>query len=163
MFCPNCGAKNDEKQNYCRFCGLNLQSTAKSLTTQIIHGENSDSLKKMRAVKRTVDFASALLVGVWIAAVVADIFFRIEFSKDLLIISLGLFILFQIIQAAVGYFQRNDETESKTKKFKPNEVEHFEAKETGKLLEERPFEPVASVTENSTELFPIENKTRKFE
>ena len=36
-----------------------------------------------------------------------------------------------------------------------------EAKNTDKLLEEKPFEPVQSVTENSTELLLVENKTRK--
>ncbi|HEX8399918.1 MAG TPA: hypothetical protein VF644_20980 [Pyrinomonadaceae bacterium] len=34
-------------------------------------------------------------------------------------------------------------------------------KDTGKLLEEKPFEPVQSVTENSTELLSVENKTQK--
>ncbi|HEX9930321.1 MAG TPA: hypothetical protein VGB02_17430 [Pyrinomonadaceae bacterium] len=34
-------------------------------------------------------------------------------------------------------------------------------KDTGKLLEEKPFEPVQSVTENSTELLSVENKTKK--
>ncbi|HEX8564228.1 MAG TPA: hypothetical protein VF648_01070 [Pyrinomonadaceae bacterium] len=34
-------------------------------------------------------------------------------------------------------------------------------KETGKLLEEKPFEPVQSIAENSTELLSIENKTKK--
>ncbi len=36
-----------------------------------------------------------------------------------------------------------------------------EKKDTGKLLEEKHFEPVPSVTENSTELLFAENKTRK--
>ncbi|MEJ7861823.1 MAG: hypothetical protein WKF90_09335, partial [Pyrinomonadaceae bacterium] len=36
-----------------------------------------------------------------------------------------------------------------------------EAKDTGKLLEEKPFELVPSVAENSTELLLVENKTRK--
>lgn len=161
MFCPNCSAKNDEKQNYCRFCGLNLQATAKSLTTQIVHGDNSDSLKKLSAVKRAVDFASALLVGTLIISIIADIFFRIEFGKGLLSIIVGLFVLIQIAQGIIGYFQREDRSKSTTEKLKPNEVEHFESKENAKLLEEKPFEPVGSVTENSTELFPIENETRK--
>ncbi|MCA1622464.1 MAG: hypothetical protein LC778_01455 [Acidobacteria bacterium] len=36
-----------------------------------------------------------------------------------------------------------------------------EAKNTGKLLEEKRFEPIPSVTENSTELLFVENETRK--
>jgi Na+/melibiose symporter-like transporter len=36
-----------------------------------------------------------------------------------------------------------------------------EAKDTGKLLEEKTFEPAATITENSTELLFVENKTQK--
>ena len=162
MFCPNCAAKNDKKQNFCRFCGLDLRDSAKSLTTQLVFGKDSDSLKKFRTVKRAVDIASGILVVAWIAGVVADIFFVMEFGRDLMRISIGLFVLFQLIQGAVGYFQRKERSKSQRKKFEPNEIKDFEVKETAKLLEERPFEPVASVVENSTELFPTESKTRKF-
>ena len=102
MFCPNCGSKNDDKQNYCRFCGLNIQASAKSLMDQIVFGKDSDSLKKLRTFKRTVDVASTILIGALIAGVVADIFLVIEWSDKLMKISLGLLILFQVVQGIVG-------------------------------------------------------------
>jgi hypothetical protein len=37
------------------------------------------------------------------------------------------------------------------------------ANPTNKLLEEKPFEPIPSVTENTTDLLYVENKTRKLE
>jgi hypothetical protein len=163
MFCPNCGANNNRKQNYCRFCGLNLQDTAKSLTTQIVFGEDSNLLKTLSSVRRVSDFASTALVGVLIVCAIAFLFFEPNFSKDLMKISLGIFFLLKIIQDIIGYFQRKERSKTKTNKFEQNTVEQFESKETVRLLEEKAFEPVPSVIENSTELFPIENKTRKFE
>ncbi len=163
MFCPNCGANNSKKQNYCRFCGLNLQDTAKSLISQIVFGEDSKLLKKLSTVKRVVDFTSTALIGALIVGFVALFFFAPEFGRNLWKISLGVFLLLQLVQETIGYFQRKERSKSKPNKFEPKGVEQFESKETAKLLEEKPFEPVPSVIENSTELFPIENKTRKLE
>ena len=161
MFCPNCGANNSKKQNYCRFCGLNLQDTAKSLMNQIVFGEDSKSLKRLSSVKWVVDFTSTALIGMLIVGIAAYLFFfDPKFGKDLIKISLGIFFLLKTIQEIIGYFQRRARSENK--RFEPEKAaEQFESKETAKLLEEKPFEPVPSVVENSTELFPVENKTRK--
>jgi predicted amidophosphoribosyltransferase len=160
MFCPNCGANNNRKQNYCRFCGLNLQGTAKSLMNQIVFGEDSKSLKKLSSIKRAVDFTSTALIGMLIVGIAAYLFFiDPKFGKDLIKISLGIFFLLKTIQEVIGYFQRR--ARSKNKRFEPKVAEQFESKETARLLEERPLEPVPSVIENSTELFPVENRTRK--
>src|SRR5829696_109214 len=35
MYCPNCGNKNAEGQNFCRSCGLGLDKIAQSLTEQL--------------------------------------------------------------------------------------------------------------------------------
>lgn len=160
MFCPNCGASNNRKQNYCRFCGLNLQDTAKSLMDQIVFGEDSKSLKKLSSVKRVVDFTSTALIGMLIVGIAAYLFFfDPKFGKDLIKVSLGVFFLLKTIQEVIGYFQRRARSENK--RFEPKASEQFGSKETAKLLEEKPFEAVPSVLENQTELFPAENRTRK--
>lgn len=74
MFCPNCGASNNKKQNYCRFCGLNLQDTAKSLISQIVFGEDSNLAKSLSSVKRHIDLALAVLAGVSIVCAIAYFF-----------------------------------------------------------------------------------------
>jgi hypothetical protein len=163
MFCPNCGANNNKKQNYCRFCGLNLQDTAKSLTNQLVFGEDSNLLKMLSSVKRIVDFVSTALIGVLVVVVVAYLFSDQGSGKDLMKISLGVFFLLKIIQEIIGYFQRKDRSKAKTNKFEQNAIEQIESKETVRFLEEKPFEPMPSVVDNSTELLPVENKTRKFE
>lgn len=162
MFCPNCGAGNNKKQNYCRFCGLNLQDTAKSLMSQIVFGEDSKSLKKLSSVKRVVDFTSTALIGMLVVGIAAYLFFfDPKFGKDLIKISLGVFFLLKTIQEIIGYFQRRARSENK--RFEPKAAERFESKETARLLEEKPFEPVPSVTERSTELLPTEKRARGFE
>src|ERR1044072_7948833 len=35
MYCPNCGNKNADDQNFCRCCGLGLEKVALSLTEQL--------------------------------------------------------------------------------------------------------------------------------
>lgn len=160
MFCPNCGANNNKKQNYCRFCGLNLQETGKSLMNQIVFGEDSKSLKKLSSVKRVVDFTSTAVIGMLVVGIAIYLFFfDLKFGKDLIKISLGVFFLLKTAQEIIAYFQRRARSENK--RFEPNGVEGFESKKTAKLLEEKPFEPVPSVIENSTELLPVENETRK--
>ena len=129
---------------------------------QIVFGEESKSLKRLSSVKWVVDFTSKALIGMLIVGIAAYLFFfDPKFAKDLIKISLGIFFLLKTIQEIIGYFQRRARSENK--RFEPKAAEQFESKETAKLLEEKPFEPVPSVIENSTELFPVENKTRKFE
>ena len=35
MYCPNCGNKNADDQNFCRSCGLGLEKIALSLNEQL--------------------------------------------------------------------------------------------------------------------------------
>lgn len=161
MFCPNCGANNNRKQKYCRFCGLNLQDTAKSLTNQLVFGEDTDTLKTLSSVKRSLDFPLTALAVVLIAGVVAFLFFEPAFSKNLLKICLGIFFLLKTLQEIIGYFQRRERSKAQANKF-GRSVEQVESKETARLLEEKPFEPVSGVAENTTELLPVENRTRKY-
>lgn len=161
MFCPNCGAKNGKKQNYCRFCGLNLQDAAKSLTNQIVFGSDTKLLKTLSSVKRIANSASTALIGALIVGVAAYLYFAPDFGKDLMKISLALFFLLQTAQEIIGYAQRRERTKDKPNELEPDKIEGFESKETAKFLGEKTFEPVPGAVENSTELFAMENKTRK--
>jgi hypothetical protein len=161
MFCPNCGAKNNRKQNYCRFCGLNLRDAAKSLTSQLVFGEDSNLAKSLGSVKRVIDLALAALAGVVIFCAVAYFFFGSGFGKNMMKMGAVLFFLLEAILGTVGYYQRQERSKTRANKFEQKN-EELESKETVKLLEDKPFEPVPQVVENTTELFPIENRTRKF-
>ena len=70
------------------------------------------------------------------------------------------FIVFGLM--SVMYILFNESLKDNKLKDKQSEGrEPIEPKNTINLLEEKPFEPAASVTENSTELLFIENKTKK--
>jgi hypothetical protein len=158
MFCPNCRANNHKRQNYCRFCGLNLQDVARSLTNQLAFGEDSNLLKTLGSVRRVVDFASAALVGVITVGVVAYLFLGQGLGQDLMKVGLGVFFLLKIIQEVVGYYQRRERGKTGASKFEQDRIEQLGARETSRLLEEKPRGAIPSVVENSTELLPINNK-----
>lgn len=163
MFCPNCGAKNNRKQNYCRFCGLNLRDTAKSLTSQLVFGEDSNLVKSLSSVKRIIDLALATLAGVLIVCAIGYFFFKTGFGKDMMKMGIVIFFLLETVLGAVGYYQRRERSKARANKFEQHTTEQLESKEAVKVLEEKPFEPVPSVVEHSTQLLPSVNNTRKVE
>lgn len=167
MFCPNCGANNTTEQKYCRACGLNLEETALSLLAQIPSAESAALLRRQRQLEKFGNvafggFGIVLLAG--IGTVIYLIVSKLIFSGQNVFggILLVAFIIFAALSLAYVFF--NEELKERRKKTNPLfEIGAEKKIETGKLLEARPFEPIGSVTENSTELFHAENKTRKFE
>lgn len=161
MFCPNCGSGNDSEQNFCRFCGLYLRDAAISLTTQLKTGDRSASLQKYRSIKRAVDIASGLLVAVLIAGVIADIFFMIEVTKELLSGVIAVFILLRIAQSIIGYLQRQDREISAdaNDRYQPT----VETQPTAQLTSaSMPIDP-ASIVDHTTQLIAHETPAQKKE
>ncbi|MDQ3799775.1 MAG: zinc ribbon domain-containing protein [Acidobacteriota bacterium] len=174
VFCPNCSAKNKIEQNFCRFCGFNLQETSRSLVRQLAVDRNARRFNQLKLIKRLTDFASVGLVFIvstglifYLYAVLTNMIFS---GKRVL---LGLMLILMIFQFAGRFYRRMirgriGRDEAKTNRLADGEPE---AKETAKLLEEKSFTPTvaaataaagrASVTENSTELLFAENKTTK--
>jgi len=165
MFCPNCGANNTTEQNFCRSCGLNLEETAKSLLAQIPSAESAKLLRHEKAIERFGNFALgglgmvgliAFTAGLWVL-VTKFIVTGTNIWAAMLFIS---FIIFALMSLIFVIF--NESLKEKKAKLKLPAVNEIPSpKETGKLLEEEPFEPVPSVIENSTELLAVENKKRK--
>lgn len=167
MFCPNCGANNSTEQNFCRSCGLNLEQTAASLLEQIPSAESADLLKRERRLEKFgaiawTGFEMVLLVAVG-GIIYAIITGLILSGKNPLVGALLVaFIVFASLLLA--YVFLNEDLKERKRKTNPSLGDKLQEKrETAKLLEEKPFVPVTSVTENSTELLPIEMKTRKLE
>lgn len=163
VFCPNCSAKNKIEQNFCRFCGFNLQDTTKSLVAQLSIDKNARQFNQLKLIKRLTDFASiglAIIVSTGIIFSIYAILNHMVFSGKRVL--LGLFLIYMIFEFVIRQIRRIKRSkimkdEAKTNRL-PNESEKWE---TAKLLEEKPFAPAAGVTENSTELLFVENKTRK--
>lgn len=165
MFCPNCGSNNSTDQKFCRSCGLNLEGISEFLLLQIPSAESANLLKHEKAIERFGNFALGGLGVVGLVAFSAGIFYLV--SKVLVtgtnvyaaILLIG-FIVFGLL--SLVFVILNESLKEKKAKAKPalnNEL--MEKKDTGRLLENKPLEPFPSVTENSTELLPIINKTRK--
>jgi hypothetical protein len=161
MFCPNCGARNSKKQNYCRFCGLSLRDVTKALISQLAFGEDSNLVKALGSVRRVMDLALASVAGVVIVCAVAYFFFKSGFGKDLMKMGVIIFFLLETILGIVGYYQRKERSKARAQKFEQNKTEPLKSEEAVRFLEEKPLEVVPSVVESPTELLPIENKTRK--
>ena len=167
MFCPNCGANNSTEQNFCRSCGLNLEDTAKSLFAQIPSAETANLLKSEQRLEIFGNIAFGGLVIVVLLAVVGILYMIISKlilagEQPILGFVLGNFVIFAALTLVYVIFNENLKEKKKKLNLKA-QTELNAPKTTGKLLEEKPFEPVGSVVENSTELLPVENKTRKFE
>jgi len=165
MFCPNCGSNNSTEQKFCRSCGLNLEKSAESLVEQMPNAQNPNLLKQTQQIEKFGNFALGGFGVVLLTAVGAIIYFI--FSKMILSganVLAGILIIAFFIFAVLSliFVILNESTKEKKAKINPVLADELTgAKDTGKLLEEKPFEPVSSVTENSTELLFAENKTRK--
>ncbi|HEX8367032.1 MAG TPA: zinc ribbon domain-containing protein [Pyrinomonadaceae bacterium] len=163
VFCPNCSAKNKIEQNFCRFCGFNLQETTKSLVAQRSIDKNARQFNQLKLIKRLTDAASVgllIIVSTGISFYLYAILTKMVFSGKRVL--LGLFLIsmiFQFFGRFIRRILRNRIIEDGAKTNPP--PNESEAKETAKLLVDKPFAPVGGVTENSTELLFAENKTRK--
>jgi hypothetical protein len=149
MFCPNCNSKNSTDQKFCRRCGLNLQEINQHLLKQL---ENSNIKRKPQAIERLGAVGTTGLLGMGVFGVLFLMYlviFRFILSGSTESIVLGAMLLAFLIFASITLAYVILTEIKKEDKFKNN---HFGSDFHTNLLEEKPFEPIISVTENTTEL-----------
>lgn len=165
MFYPNCGTNNSTEQKFCRSCGINLGVMSKSLLLQLTTARDASSSKKERSIENFKTFAFSkfgLVLLIAVILMISGIFYKVILTDN--DVSFGISLIFITVFTSLILFFVSFIESVKEKKAGINPVlksELTEAKDTGKLFEENFFEPIQSVTENSTELFSVESKTRK--
>jgi hypothetical protein len=165
MFCPNCGANNSTNQKFCRACGLNLEKSAESLLEQLQKADFSREENFLEKLGTIGFFGLATVYLVAISGMSYAVFTKFILSGEFGQVFFGVVVIALFIFATLmlAYVSLNETLKERKAKIKSPAPLEFEKKDTAKLLEDKPFEPVPSVTEDSTELIYAENKTRKFE
>lgn len=146
---------------------MNLEAVSETLLLQFPNAQRVTLEKQEKMLERFGTFvfgglaivvglgAIGLIVGVIVAMVVSG---RDPLKGTLL----ALFLTFASL--ALSYVVMNEFLKDKRKKLQakpPSEVLLSGASETGKLLETGEFELVPSVVEETTNLLPVEARTRK--
>ncbi|MDQ3180465.1 MAG: hypothetical protein M3Q33_08095 [Acidobacteriota bacterium] len=162
MFCPNCGKETNE-QKFCRDCGLKVEKIFNILVKEIEEREKT-SIQKRDDLFRKLGFVSlSLLFGLCFGFLfyLAVYYKFVIFGKEIMG-AIGLTVMVFLGLLSLVFFNLPkflDRKEIQEEFFKDDEIE--KARKTEKLLSEGNFEPIPSVTENSTELLFVENKTKK--
>ena len=85
MYCPNCGNKNAEDQNFCRSCGLGLEKIALSLTEQL-PTVAVQSLQERKEKLERLGVASLSVFGVGVFGfLLYSLFSKLLLSQGLLV------------------------------------------------------------------------------
>ena len=164
MFCPNCGADNRSEQNYCRSCGLKLDSISRSVAEQFPSVEYAKLQKKKERFEKLglASLAVTGAIGLGMILSKAAYYKLILFGPEVLLWSaFGALALFGLLSV---FFFNYPKLFLKFEKVNPRlspQQNSTAPHTTNKLIADRPFEPVPSVTENSTELLLVPDKVRR--
>lgn len=165
MFCPNCAADNGTEQNYCRSCGLKLDSISKSLAEQFPSVEYAKLQKRKERFEKLGlgSLAVSGAIGLGLILSKAAYYKLILFGPEVLFWSaVGALALSGLLSV---FFFNYPKLFMKFENVNPHlspsgDHSGVAPLPTNKLIDERPFEPVGSVTEHSTELLSSARDSR---
>ena len=165
MFCPHCAAKNGFEQNYCRSCGLKLDAISRTVAEQFPSIEYAALQKRKEVIERlgVASFAIAALIGAALVFSKIVEYKLILFGTEVMYWSaLAALVAFGLLSVFFfNYPKLFMNFDALNPRMPPTDEQDGDvALSTNKLIEDRPFEPVASVTDESTELLPARNKAR---
>ena len=153
MFCPNCGAENRAEQNFCRTCGLNLYAVTRAVAEQFPSEEYARLQRRRELFDKlatlSIDFGdhrrllsdrSGRLLQVGSIGTRSFVLVRSRGVDRFLLLAIFFFNYPKLFMKSrtIDLGQRPAEPEI--------------AATTAKLIDDRPFDGVPSVTEDSTDL-----------
>lgn len=155
MFCPNCAAKTESSQHFCRTCGLKLDAIVADVASQRPSEEFALLLKRKRRFE-LLGLGSISIAGIiGLSLLISGAFYyKLQiFGPELLFGSASVALV--VFALAAIFFLNYPKVFMKIDRLNPRlpvEQDVFsDIASTNRLLADPPFEP-ASVTENSTEL-----------
>jgi len=155
MFCPNCGKENQADQKFCRSCGLKLDAVLQVVADQFPSEEYAAMQRRKRIFERLGLGALSIagLIGLMLLLFTVGLYKLIVLGPEVLFgLSIVAVIFFLLLSGIlIGYpklFMRFEKVDPQLAA--PDESSSIQT--TGKLLEDRFFEPVPSVTEDTTDL-----------
>jgi len=156
MFCPNCGGDNRSEQNYCRTCGLKLDAISNAVAEQRPSKEYAELQRRKDRFEKLGVFSLsvAALIGVGMLFAKIAYYKFILFGPEVLFWSaFGALVFFGLLSV---FFFNFPTVVMNFDKVNPrlSPPEEKAAVPTQHLIDDRPFEPVPSVTENTTDLLP---------
>jgi hypothetical protein len=162
MYCPNCGKENAPDQSYCRACGLKLDGVARAVA-EILPSEENAALRRRKRILETLGQGALYITGMiaLMSFIFAAAFYKlIVFGPEVLFwaSAIALAVFAMLGAGLIGYsklFLPHAATDDRTDT--TDEIASIPT--TGKLIEDRPFEPVPSVVENTTDLLPRKSRS----
>ncbi len=144
---------------------MNLEQATQSLLEQFPSGSRPDLDRREHRIEKFGQLAFGgfmVVVAIAVLGLIYTILDRMVFSGDnpLVGVLLTAFIVFAALTLAYVIFSEDLKEKRKKGTLSPRPGELEAPAVTGRLLEEKLFEPVPSVTEDTTNLLPQE-KTRR--
>ena len=145
---------------------MNLETVSETLLSQFPNAQAASLQKQEKMLERFGTFVFggfAVILGLGSVGLIVGIIWAMVLSgrDPLKGVLLALFITFASL--ALSYVFLNEHLKDKRKKLQSapatNSLPH--SPETGRLLETGEFEPIPSVVEDTTNLLPVEHKTRR--
>jgi zinc-ribbon domain len=163
MYCPNCGTKTSEDQNFCRACGLGLEKIVLSLSEQMpTRIDESLQARKERLEKLGVVLLSVFGLGI-LSFLLYGIGYKLLMSQGNIVGGLALIAVLIMLICGLGsvvlFAKAKEVGEEATKRPRQQNVPTG-SESTKELLSEGHLEPVPTVTDRTTELLPVEKRER---
>jgi hypothetical protein len=154
MFCPNCGTRNGVEQNYCRGCGLKLDAIVEAVSDQFPSKEFADLQCWKERFQRMGLFCLSIagLIGFSLMLFLAAQYKLVLLGPGALYGSaimalIGFLLLSAFLFGYPKLFMKAKEL--------PRDKDQSSVPDTAKLIDDRPFEPAPSVTEDTTDLLKV--------